>query len=139
MPRAVEAEPTRASGEADSETVDLARRLVAHSLRSRTGAERVILDLAFDQVRVLVVADAAQQPDRSDTTLSPREREIARMVAEGYPNKTIAAVLDISSWTVSTYIRRIFAKLGVRTRAAMVARVIEEGLAESGPARARRN
>src|SRR5512138_2151604 len=28
--------------------------------------------------------------------LSPREREIARMVAKGFPNKAIAAVLDIS-------------------------------------------
>jgi DNA-binding CsgD family transcriptional regulator len=50
------------------------------------------------------------------------------MVAEGYPNKTIATVLDISSWTVSTYLRRIFAKLDVRSRAAMVARALEEGL-----------
>jgi DNA-binding CsgD family transcriptional regulator len=52
------------------------------------------------------------------------------MVAEGYPNKTIAAVLDISSWTVSTYLRRMFAKLGVHSRAAMVARIVEEGLVE---------
>jgi DNA-binding CsgD family transcriptional regulator len=50
------------------------------------------------------------------------------MVAEGYPTKTIAAVLDISSWTVTTYLRRIFAKLDVRSRAAMVAKALEEGL-----------
>ena len=54
---------------------------------------------------------------------SEREQEIARMVARGYANKTIAAVLDISTWTVGTYLRRIFAKLGVGTRAAMVARL----------------
>ena len=48
--------------------------------------------------------------------------QYARMVAEGYPNKTIAAVLEISSWTVSTHLRRMFAKLGVSSRAAMVAR-----------------
>jgi DNA-binding CsgD family transcriptional regulator len=60
--------------------------------------------------------------------LSPREQEIARMVAEGYPNKTIAAVLDISSWTVGTYLRRIFAKFGVGSRAAMVARMLDKGL-----------
>ena len=50
------------------------------------------------------------------------------MVAKGYPNKTIAAVLEISLWTVGTYSRRTFAKLGVGTRAAMVARLIESGL-----------
>ena len=61
-------------------------------------------------------------------SLSPREREIVRMVAQGRQNKVIAAVLNISSWTVSTYIRRIFAKLGVGSRAAMVAKLLEEGL-----------
>src|SRR5258705_6588607 len=59
-------------------------------------------------------------------SLSPREQEIARMIARGYPNKTIAGVLNISSWTVCTHIRRIFTKLGVASRAAMVARLMEE-------------
>ncbi len=49
------------------------------------------------------------------------------MVAKGYPNKMIARVLEISSWTVSTHLRRIFAKLGVCSRAAMVAHLLEEG------------
>lgn len=37
----------------------------------------------------------------------------------------IAAVLEINSWTVSTHLRLMFAKLGVSSRAAMVARVLE--------------
>jgi hypothetical protein len=48
------------------------------------------------------------------------------MVAKGYPNKTIAGVLNISCWTVGTHLRRIFAKLGVASRAAMIARIMEE-------------
>jgi DNA-binding CsgD family transcriptional regulator len=59
--------------------------------------------------------------------LSPRELEIARMVAKGYPNKVIARVLEISSWTVSTHLRRIFAKLGVTTRASMIAQLLDGG------------
>lgn len=55
--------------------------------------------------------------------LTPREQEIARMVADGFTNKEIASVLEISSWTVSTHLRRIFGKLDVGTRAAMVARL----------------
>jgi DNA-binding CsgD family transcriptional regulator len=62
----------------------------------------------------------------SQISFSPREREIARMVAIFHPNKMIAAVLEISSWTVWTHLRRIFAKLGVSSRAAMVARMMEE-------------
>jgi DNA-binding CsgD family transcriptional regulator len=57
--------------------------------------------------------------------LSPREREIVRMIAEGYPNKAVAGVLEISEWTVGTHLRRIFAKLGVSCRAAMVARWLD--------------
>lgn len=57
--------------------------------------------------------------------LSPREREIVRLVASGHVNKTIGSVLDISPWTVATHLRRIFAKLGVTSRASMVAKIYE--------------
>lgn len=92
-----------------------------------SGAQEVILDEEVDGVRCLLVR-APSRSERTQVMLSPREQEIARMVAEGYPNKTIAAVLDISSWTVCTHLRRIFAKLNVRSRAAMVARLLEDGL-----------
>ena len=93
----------------------------------------VLLDLKVEGVRCLLVRIQPQLHSEEATTqhaqvmLSPREEEIARMVAAGYPNKTIAAVLDISSWTVGTHLRRVFAKLGVGSRAAMVARLLEEG------------
>jgi len=51
-----------------------------------------------------------------------RELRIATLVAMGRLNKQIADQLHISEWTVSTHLRRIFAKLGVRSRAAMVYR-----------------
>jgi len=91
------------------------------------GLHEVILDVEVDGTRYRLVRS---HPRSSETQvqLSPRETEIARMVAKGYPNKTIAAVLDISPWTVCTYLRRIFAKLSVGSRAAMVARLLEEGL-----------
>lgn len=57
--------------------------------------------------------------------LSPRECEIARLVASDLTNKEIAAVLEISEWTVSTHLRRMFTKLEVHTKAGMVARVLD--------------
>ena len=54
--------------------------------------------------------------------LTPRELQIVTLVADGKVNKQIADVLRISEWTVSTHLRRIFAKLDVDTRAAMVSR-----------------
>jgi len=67
--------------------------------------------------------------------LSPRESEIVRLVAEGMPNKCISAVLQISSWTVATHLRRIFAKLGVGSRAAMVARLLDMGIVRKSRSR----
>lgn len=54
-------------------------------------------------------------------SLTKREKEIATLVAEGKVNKQIAYQLKISEWTVSTHLRRIFVKLGVNSRANMVA------------------
>ena len=82
-------------------------------------AEELLLDVEVDGVRCVLV----REPTRDGVALSPRELEIAHLVAEGHPNKIIAAELDISAWTVGTHLRRIFAKLGVGTRAAMVARM----------------
>jgi DNA-binding CsgD family transcriptional regulator len=55
--------------------------------------------------------------------LTRRELQVASLVAEGKVNKQIAGLLGISEWTVSTHIRRTFAKLGVHSRAAMAAHV----------------
>ena len=54
--------------------------------------------------------------------LTGRELEIAVLVAQGHANKNIAYRLQISEWTVATYLRRVFAKLNVESRAAMVFR-----------------
>jgi DNA-binding CsgD family transcriptional regulator len=85
----------------------------------------LVLDIELDGVRYQLVRYRQGQPPTE--ALTPRELEIARMVAKGHPNKAIAAVLDISTWTVSSHLRRMFAKVGVSSRAAMVARLSEQG------------
>ena len=125
-----------ADPELGPEAVQLAQRLLRmasdEAPHVSDGDEAVVLDLHADGVRCLVIVEGVEYERRPP--LSPREQEIVRMVSQGYPNKTIAAVLDISTWTVSTHLRRIFAKLGVRTRAAMVARAIElKMVAPPGP------
>lgn len=66
-------------------------------------------------------ACATEEADLSEV-LSVRELQIASLVALGCPNKQVADRLRISEWTVATYLRRIFAKLRVDTRAAMTYR-----------------
>ena len=62
--------------------------------------------------------------DKDDGTndLSPREREVIELLARGYLYKEIAEKLAISVQTVNTYIRRIYEKLHVRSRAQAVAK-----------------
>ncbi len=67
-------------------------------------------------------------PSKEKINLSPREQAIAKLVAQGLPNKSIGISLHISHWTVATHLRRIFVKLGVTSRTAMIARVLEENL-----------
>jgi DNA-binding CsgD family transcriptional regulator len=90
-----------------------------------------VLELEVNGWRYTVTRSAAPAAP-VPVTLSPREQEIVRLVAKGLPNKAIAAVLDISSWTVATHLRRIFAKLEVSTRAEMVARALKAGLVIGG-------
>ena len=49
-------------------------------------------------------------------TLSDRERELAEWVAEGLTNKEIALRMGLSVNTVQNYLKRVFAKTGVRSR-----------------------
>jgi DNA-binding CsgD family transcriptional regulator len=56
--------------------------------------------------------------------LTPRQHQIALMVARGRTNHAIANALGISVWTVSTHLRRIFAKLTVSSRAEMVVHLL---------------
>lgn len=52
-------------------------------------------------------------------TLSPREREVAELVARGLTDKAIARELGISVSSVRTYLRRLAEKTGVHRRAAV--------------------
>lgn len=84
----------------------------------------VLLDVEIGDFRCIVLKT---KPARAHTPgLSPRELEIVRMVAKGLPNKSIASVLQISTWTVSSHLRRIFGKLGVTSRTEMIGRMLEE-------------
>jgi two-component system response regulator DevR len=60
--------------------------------------------------------------------LSPRERDVVRLVASGATNREIAGQLGIGSETVKTLLARVFSKLGVRRRAEAVSVAHELGL-----------
>ncbi len=65
-----------------------------------------------------------------DVNLSPREREILVLLAEGRSQKRIAASLVISPKTVATHIQHLLSKLGAHSRAQAVAIAFQLGLVE---------
>ncbi|KQR27559.1 response regulator transcription factor [Curtobacterium sp. Leaf154] len=56
--------------------------------------------------------------------LTPREVDVLERIADGRTNPEIAAELFLTVPTVKSYVNQVFAKLGVRTRAEAVARVL---------------
>ncbi len=62
------------------------------------------------------------------TSLSPREREVLALLAEGMPNKLIARRLGVSLHTVRNHVQRILAKLEAHSKLEAVAKAAREGM-----------
>jgi DNA-binding NarL/FixJ family response regulator len=79
------------------------------------------------RVAAQIMAQVAA-PRRTSSTLSDREREVLRLVAEGLPTKQIARSLSITERTVKFHVNSIFHKLGAENRAQAVALAAQRGL-----------
>jgi two-component system, NarL family, nitrate/nitrite response regulator NarL len=95
--------------------------------RSPEQSDEVLFEAEIDGTNYYVICNRPLPP-AVPISLSPRELAVARLIAKGLPNKSISDILEISPYTVATHLRRIFIKLGVSSRAAMVARLLEENL-----------
>lgn len=88
------------------------------------------------------VADYARKarrgaPEDAYATLTPREREIHHLAAEGKSSTTIGWLLGISPRTVEAHRAKVMAKLGVRNRTELIRDAIRRGILPSdGPRRA---
>lgn len=76
----------------------------------------------------------AEETARPPTALSPREREVATLVARGLSNRQLGAELSISSTTAERHVANILSKLGYHSRTQIAAWAVAHGLltAESG-------
>lgn len=65
---------------------------------------------------------------RHPHTVTPRQREILRLIAEGRTSAEIAEELGLSVFTIKNYVERTFSRLGVYSRAGAVGLALREGL-----------
>ncbi len=80
--------------------------------------------------RRLLETFLSKQPGRVDTPLSPRERVVVQLIAEGHSNKEMSDILDLSVKTIEAHRAAAMRKLNVTSTAAVVRYAIRNKLAE---------
>jgi DNA-binding NarL/FixJ family response regulator len=93
--------------------------------------------LAPSITRRLVERFAQRTPERKPAhrdlaTLTPRELEVLKLLAQGLSNVELAGRLHLSEATVKTHVARILGKLGLRDRVQAVVTAYETGLVTPG-------
>ena len=96
---------------------------IHEALRGRTYVSRQLRGPALEEL-----LRSPRQKTRSAIELTPRQREVLQLLAEGKSAKEIGALLDISPRTVETHKYKMMDDLGVRTSAELVQYAIRHGL-----------
>nr|WP_236673772.1 response regulator transcription factor [Comamonas sp. JC664] len=87
-----------------------------------------VFDPALSELRALPRDAALGPPTSAPDALTPREREVLGLLAEGLSNKAIADRLAISEHTAKFHVNAVLAKLGVQRRTEAVVRAAKLGL-----------
>lgn len=106
-------------------------RIVAAVEEVRRGGSPMSPEIArcvIDRFSRVGAAPAAGATPAIAESLSEREREVLRLLADGLVKKEVATHMAISLYTVDNYVRRIYAKLHVNTLGGAVARAIRDGI-----------
>jgi DNA-binding CsgD family transcriptional regulator len=89
----------------------------------------VVLDGAYGAIKTeSPVSAVEQQAGDPSVHLSAREVEVLRLIAKGYTSPEVAQLLALSGHTVSSYVRDIYRKLGISSRAEATIEAVRRGL-----------
>ena len=120
-----------------TELVDAIRIIASGSSVVAPRLVRRMLDLFAPQLPTTAGEARDDGLDSRLRSLTPRELEVLRCIAEGFSNAEIAERLVLSLTTVKTHVGNILAKLGLRDRVQAVIAAYEFGLVGSGERRDR--
>lgn len=79
----------------------------------------------------IMLESAGDSPNSSRPSLTSREKEVLRHIADGHPTKRIADMLNVSSKTVESHRSQIMNKLGLRSVAELTRYALREGIVTS--------
>ena len=79
-----------------------------------------------------LISSMHESPDSSATPLTPREQEVLKLIAKGLNRTDVAELLGLSKFTVSDYIKTIYRKLDVSSRAEATLEAEKLGLIRGG-------
>jgi DNA-binding CsgD family transcriptional regulator len=102
------------------------RRVESASLRDGDELRVGPVVLRFGYVGGGVYQPSAAGSEAGDSELSPRELEVARLVAEGLTNADVGKRLHISPATVGRHLSNIYQRLGIHSRAALTKYVLTQ-------------
>jgi len=94
---------------------------------ARWGGRMLSRGIAYSRKLVNGASNGSREIDiqalLSSTPLTPRERDVVGRLVSGHSTREIAQSTGLTVATVNTYLKRIFAKLGVHSRVELLARV----------------
>ena len=93
-----------------------------------SGVRKVVAGETFIQSEIQPVLDAELDKLSNNKKLSVREKQVVKLVAEGYKTKEIAEMLEISDRTVSKHRENLMTKMGVTSTAEITNYANESGL-----------
>lgn len=90
---------------------------------------RMVISDSLTTLLAQALRSQKAEPVRPDfDSLTPREREILKLIADGLSNKMIARRLDISDGTVKVHVKHLLKKLNLRSRVEVAVWAVGEGL-----------
>lgn len=104
-----------------ADLVDSGINRLQHCHPKLDGQRHLLTCVPIDRTVVVVLNHSAERPPEESQSLTAREREVLQLLAEGETTSGVAARLGLRQSTVRTHAERMREKLGVSTRAGLVA------------------